>query len=297
MKKLLSILLCAVIAVSASSLSAGAKSGKLKAPKLKSVSVTNTNTLKITWSKISKAKGYILYRKTSVSKFKKIASVKKTSYTNKKLKKNTKYFYKVKAYKTKGGKKIYSKFSNIKSKKSIVVYTAENMYKKSVKDILKIMGNKFNVKKGGIETFYYFYNYKKLPGMDFYFNVDFNNTTPVKDIVKSGNFKIEGIEVSGKGAGLRHKNKIIKANYDYKKCSKILGKFTCVPSSGALLSGSVGAVGYTINKSGYKIIIHFKISNNRIIQLMSSGTKSIPYSQMIKDNPKIKSIVVNKRYY
>ena len=43
---------------------------------------------------------------------------KKVSYTNTKLKKNKKYYYKVRAYRTVKGKKVYGAFS---SKKSISI--------------------------------------------------------------------------------------------------------------------------------------------------------------------------------
>ena len=43
---------------------------------------------------------------------------KKVSYTNTKLKKNKKYYYKVRAYRTAKGKKVYGAFS---SKKSILI--------------------------------------------------------------------------------------------------------------------------------------------------------------------------------
>ncbi len=297
MKRLLSVFLSAVIAVSASALIVNAKSVKLKAPKLKSVTPTNSKELKITWSKVSGAKGYVLYRKDSGSKFKKITTVKKTSYVNKKLTNDVKYYYKVKAYTTKNGKKIYSKFSNAKSKTAIFLYSAEDMYQKSLKDILNIMGNKFNVKIGSIESFYYFYNYDKLPGMDFYFTVTYGNKTPVKDLILNGQIKIEGIQVNNSGLGLCRNNKMIKANYDYKKCSKILGEISCVPSSGGMLSGAVIAVGYKIICNEYKIIIHFELTDKiRKIINGQSGSITVPYSTMIKENPKVKSIVVNKNY-
>ncbi len=295
MKKLLSIILSAVIAVSASSLIVSAKSVKVGTPKLKSVSPTDSKVLKISWSKVSGAKGYVLYRKDSGSKFKTIAAVKNTSYTNKKLKSNVKYYYKVKAYKTNKSKKVYGKFSNTKSKTAIVLYSAEDMYKKSVKDILKIMGNKFSVKAGWIETSYYFYNYEKLPGMDFYFNIKWGDTTPAKELIKNAKIKIEGIEVNKNGLGLRRNKKMIKADYDYKKCCKILGKKSCKFTSGAMLSGAPEAVGYTLSNSKYNITINFK-HTAKTRKLLEQSASSIPYSTMIKENPKIKCIVINKNY-
>ncbi len=71
----------------------------LSRPTLKSTS-TNTSSVKVTWSKVSGAKGYYVYRKVS-GKWKKIATIKSgntVSYTNKKLKANTSYVYTVRAY-------------------------------------------------------------------------------------------------------------------------------------------------------------------------------------------------------
>ena len=88
---------------------------KVKMLKCKSVS---TNSATISWKKVSKAKGYLIYRKTPGTKWKKIATIKKaskTTYINKKLKAGGKYQYKVRAfktYKTKGKTKYkYGKYS------------------------------------------------------------------------------------------------------------------------------------------------------------------------------------------
>ncbi len=73
----------------------------------------------ITWKKVKNASGYQIYRATKKSgKFKKVKTVKGNGivkYTNKKLKKNKKYFYKVRAYRTVKGKTIYGAFSAKKS--------------------------------------------------------------------------------------------------------------------------------------------------------------------------------------
>ncbi|MCH5298121.1 MAG: NPCBM/NEW2 domain-containing protein [Ruminococcus sp.] len=113
MKKVLSIILCAVVAVSCLTFSVSAKKVSVKSPKLKSVTQTDLTTAKIKWSKVSGAKGYVLYYSTTGRGYKKLTTTTKKSYTHKKLKNNKKYYYKVKAYKKISGKKKYSKFSNI----------------------------------------------------------------------------------------------------------------------------------------------------------------------------------------
>lgn len=77
--------------------------------------------LKIKWSKLNSASGYEIYQSTSKKgTYKKIKTVTKKatiSYTNKKLKSNKKYYYKVRAYNTINGKKVYGSYSSVKGKK------------------------------------------------------------------------------------------------------------------------------------------------------------------------------------
>lgn len=69
----------------------------------------------ISWKKISGASGYEIYRSTkSKSGFKKIKTITKTSYTNTKLTSKKRYYYKVRAYRTVNGTKIYSSYSTTK---------------------------------------------------------------------------------------------------------------------------------------------------------------------------------------
>lgn len=73
----------------------------------------------IKWKKIKGVSGYAIYRSTKKSgRYKKIKTVKKastTSYTNKNLSSNKKYYYKVRAYKKVKGKKVYGSYSSVKS--------------------------------------------------------------------------------------------------------------------------------------------------------------------------------------
>ncbi len=89
-------------------------------PKI-SVSATKSKQLKIKWSKLNSAAGYEVYQSTSKNgKYKKIKTVTKsstTSYTKKKLTSGKKYYYKVRAYKTINGKKVYGSYSSVKNKK------------------------------------------------------------------------------------------------------------------------------------------------------------------------------------
>lgn len=77
--------------------------------------------MKVAWKKTAGASGYKVYRATSKKgKYKcvKTASSKTTSFTNKKLKKNKKYYYKVCAF-VKSGKRTYNgAYSTVVMKKA-----------------------------------------------------------------------------------------------------------------------------------------------------------------------------------
>ena len=75
----------------------------------------------LTWKKTAKASGYVIYRAVKKKgKYKKIKTIKKASvvkYTDKKLKKGKKYYYKIRAFRKVNGKTIYGPFSGIVYKK------------------------------------------------------------------------------------------------------------------------------------------------------------------------------------
>lgn len=87
----------------------GANIGKVA--KVKNAGSTK-NSAKLSWTKVSGAKGYELYRATSKNgTYKKIATTSKTSYQDKKLSSKKTYYYKVRAYKTSGGNTIEGKLT------------------------------------------------------------------------------------------------------------------------------------------------------------------------------------------
>ena len=86
------------------------------ATKITSIKSKN-NTVTLKWNKAPGVEGYILYRSTSKKgKYKEIASVvgNKNKITIKKVKKNKSYYYKVLAYKTVNGKRVYSANSKVR---------------------------------------------------------------------------------------------------------------------------------------------------------------------------------------
>lgn len=71
------------------------------------VSSRGSNSLKLAWNKPAGATGYQLQRKSGNS-YKALATVKGTSYTHKSLRAGAGYSYRVRAYRTVGGKNYYS---------------------------------------------------------------------------------------------------------------------------------------------------------------------------------------------
>ena len=140
----------------------------LSVPSLKSV-ITTTSTAKITWSKVTGAKGYYIYRKTSSTSWKKIADIKSgstVSYTNKSLLAKTTYYYTVRAY---NGKYISSYVKNgikatTKTKYSTYVTTTKVNYRTGAGMKYKTVGTLAKGKKISVEQGYS----KKVDGYTWY---------------------------------------------------------------------------------------------------------------------------------
>ena len=81
----------------------------------------SSSKIKVSWKQKAGASGYVIYRSTSksgtYSKIKTITSGKTTRYVNTKRKRRVRYYYKMRTYRTVNGKKIYSAYSSIKSKR------------------------------------------------------------------------------------------------------------------------------------------------------------------------------------
>lgn len=82
----------------------------------------SSTSIKLTWSKVSEASGYEIYRGTSqTGTYTKLATTSTNStvsYTNYKVTKGKVYYYKMKSYRIVSGKKIYSNYSNVVSGKA-----------------------------------------------------------------------------------------------------------------------------------------------------------------------------------
>lgn len=89
---------------------------KAKIAKVKVKAKAGRKTAKLSWKKVKKASGYRIYRATSKNgdyQRVKTLSRKKYSFIDTKVKRNTKYFYKICAYKKVNGKKVNGPFSKI----------------------------------------------------------------------------------------------------------------------------------------------------------------------------------------
>ena len=87
---------------------------------IKTAKAASASSVKVTWKKAKNAKKYQVYASTKKSSgFKKVATTSKTAVVVKKLKAGTKYYVQVRAYKKRGHKKAYGKWSK---KKSVTTY-------------------------------------------------------------------------------------------------------------------------------------------------------------------------------
>lgn len=132
MKRLMSILVIAAMLVAAVNVHISASAVKVKKPSkvsIKSIQTVSTNAIRLSWKKVKKAKGYQikLAANKNLTKGKKTININKNkkAKTIKDLKSGTKYYVKVRAYTKRSGKKIYGKWSKIKS-----AYTKQKKVKK-----------------------------------------------------------------------------------------------------------------------------------------------------------------------
>ena len=157
MKRTLSILLCLIICIAMFPGQAFA-AGNLSAPGKLTAKVTADKNVTVSWSKVSSAKGYKVYRAasregedyryTSYKCIKTVSSKNTVKYTDKTVTPGKKYFYKVKAYKVVNGKKKYSKYTKVKTayvkpeswtaerlEKDIISYLTDKGYKAKAVDL------------------------------------------------------------------------------------------------------------------------------------------------------------------
>lgn len=90
---------------------------------------TGSVSVKVTWSKVAGADGYYIYRAKDGKTFKKIKDIKSggiLKYSDTGLSANTEYFYRIKAYKVRNGKKQFSPYSWAKEGNAGIPQTVRN---------------------------------------------------------------------------------------------------------------------------------------------------------------------------
>lgn len=109
-------------AITPTTVNAAKKVTKPSQVKKLKATASNETSIKLSWSKVKKANGYqVLMATSSKGKYKVVKTIKKgktVKFTKGKLKSNTKYWFKVRAYKLNGKKKVYGKYSTKKSCKT-----------------------------------------------------------------------------------------------------------------------------------------------------------------------------------
>lgn len=185
-KVITACLLCCAMLLPGSMLSvnvqAASKVGKAAISKITTLSTGNP---KITWKEVSGATAYRVYRKTtSDTKYTKIATTSKLSYTDKKWtgKAGEQISYKVRAYVKKDGKKTYGSYSTVKKwtvpgkDAKDTANSGTNAYPAPVFGKLKVTGTKITdtagnivqlkgVSSHGLQWFPEFVNYDALLSM------------------------------------------------------------------------------------------------------------------------------------
>ena len=94
----------------------------VKAPGKTTLTVTpGKKKADLKWKKATDAQGYVVYRATSKNgSYKALTTIKKGTtikYTDKKVSSKKTYYYKVRAYRTVNGKKLYGAYSSVKTAK------------------------------------------------------------------------------------------------------------------------------------------------------------------------------------
>ena len=118
----------------------------LKATKIKKVENTSKG-ISVSWNKVSGASGYKLYKMTNDGSFKKVTTLKGTSYVDTKVKNGNMYTYKVVAY----GNNVKSSTSKTAKTYRLISQKIKEISKKS--NVLTIKFGK-NVKASGYEIYY-----------------------------------------------------------------------------------------------------------------------------------------------
>ena len=120
---------------------------KLGKPELTASS--STSGVSLSWEKISGASGYVIYRATSKDgSYSSLNSVDGTSYKNTDLTKDKAYYYKVRAYRTVDGSKLYGSYSCAQLGMKTSVATVSGLTASSTDSSIKLKWSKVDQAEG-----------------------------------------------------------------------------------------------------------------------------------------------------
>lgn len=115
-------------------------------PVIQSTKRINSSSIKIAWKPVSKVTGYQIYRSTTNKKgsykLVKTVSSKYKEYTNTGLKTGTTYYWKVRAYRSASGERVYSNLSKAISRKATLLSPSNLRTEKVSSRIVRIRWNK-----------------------------------------------------------------------------------------------------------------------------------------------------------
>lgn len=235
---------------------------KPKAPRSVKVTRLSNTSAKLTWKKVSKAKGYVIYQKKNSGKYKKVKTITKGStkkWTAKKLNKSATYRYKIKSYKKSGKKKIYSRYSKVAklnpvptqssvqqspygtvvAKWNIGADTAETYDSQTANDnVTATLYSKGTLKILGTGDCMYGSNENKMPWLTDHSGqikkVELQGTTPT-----NLNFWFDGCSAITDLSGLNIPDSVDFLNYTFRNCTGITSL------SGLIIPDSVYTMEYT----------------------------------------------------
>ena len=87
----------------------------IKAPRLTFVDDTESGVIKLHWDKVKKVSGYVVYRKAEDEVYKMYPEVKKNYFEDTEVEPGVTYYYRVRAYVLKNGKRVYGQLSPVES--------------------------------------------------------------------------------------------------------------------------------------------------------------------------------------
>ncbi|MDE6312092.1 MAG: DUF1385 domain-containing protein [Lachnospiraceae bacterium] len=88
----------------------------IKAPRIIAVDDSEEGVIKISWEKVKKVSGYVIYRKEGEEEnYKMYPDVKKNHFEDREVQKKVTYYYRIRGYRLKDNKRIYGQLSPIES--------------------------------------------------------------------------------------------------------------------------------------------------------------------------------------